>query len=144
MSSGERWLHHSKLKRSLDRSNYQILLWSFSADNLCAYYNPGYTISISFSCLFLHFWCDLMLWLLILSTITVLFTICHELKMQLTITNLAGTGRWNYLDLDKLKHRKLSLVCLGFTSMNVPPMLRCPCPSAFRHNQQHLPPVTQM
>jgi hypothetical protein len=38
---------------------------------------------------------------------------------ELTITNLAGTGRWNYLDLDKLKHRKLSLVCLGFTSMNV-------------------------
>jgi hypothetical protein len=31
---------------------------------------------------------------------------------ELTITNLAGTGRWNYLDLDKLKHRKLSLVCL--------------------------------
>jgi hypothetical protein len=28
---------------------------------------------------------------------------------ELTITNLAGTGRWNYLDLDKLKHRKLSL-----------------------------------
>ena len=54
---------------------------------------------------------------------------------ELTITNLAGTGRWNYLDLDKLKHRKLSLVCLGFTSMNVPPMLRCPGPSAFRHNQ---------
>ena len=52
---------------------------------------------------------------------------------ELTITNLAGTDRWNYLDLDKLKHRKLSLVCLGFTSMNVPPMLRCP--SAFRHNQ---------
>ena len=54
---------------------------------------------------------------------------------ELTITNLAGTGRWNYLDLDKLKHRKLSLVCLGFTSMNVPPMPRCPGPSAFRHNQ---------
>ena len=54
---------------------------------------------------------------------------------ELTITNLSGTGRWNYLDLDKLKHRKLSLVCLGFTSMNVPPMLKCPGPSAFRHNQ---------
>ena len=26
MSSGERWLHHSKLDRSLDRSNSQILL----------------------------------------------------------------------------------------------------------------------
>jgi hypothetical protein len=49
--------------------------------------------------------------------------------------NLSGTGRWNYLDLDKLKHRKLSLVCLGFTSMNVPPMLKCPGSSAFRHNQ---------
>ena len=54
---------------------------------------------------------------------------------ELTITNLSGTGRWNYLDLDKLKHRKLSLVCLGFTSMNVPPMLKCPSPSAFRHFQ---------
>jgi hypothetical protein len=54
---------------------------------------------------------------------------------ELTITNLSGTGRWNYLDLDKLKHRKLSLVCLGFTSMNVPPMLKCPGPSTFRHNQ---------
>jgi hypothetical protein len=52
---------------------------------------------------------------------------------ELTITNLSGTGRWNYLDLDKLKHRKLSLVCLGFTSMNVPPMLKCPI--AFRHFQ---------
>ena len=51
MSSDERWLHHSKLNRSLDRSNYQIL-WPFSADNFCAYYNPGYTISISFSCVF--------------------------------------------------------------------------------------------
>ena len=49
------------------------------------------------------------------------------------LTNISGTGRWNYLDLDKLKHRKLSLVCLGFTSMNVPPMLKCP--SAFRHFQ---------
>jgi hypothetical protein len=129
----------SKLNRSLDRSNYQIL-WSFSADNLCAYYNPGYTISISFSCLFLHFWCDLMLWLLILSTITQLKLVLMQPPLfrghsELTITNLAGTGRWNYLDLDKLKHRKLSLVCLGFTSMNVPPMLRCPGPSAFRHNQ---------
>ena len=54
---------------------------------------------------------------------------------ELTITNLSGTGRWNYLDLDKLMHRKLSLVCLGFTSMNVPPMLRCPGPRAFRHFQ---------
>jgi hypothetical protein len=135
------------------------ILRPFSADNLCAYYHPGYTISISFSlhfwcgllllwvlilstisvlnnylhwkvtqsdnCFdqennstccdantsrqrtcsngmtsfekllplfrghvqdwplrFLHFWCDLMLWLLILSTITILFTICHELKIQ--------------------------------------------------------------
>ena len=40
----------SKLNRSLNWSNYQILLWPFSADNFCAYYNPGYTISISFSC----------------------------------------------------------------------------------------------
>ena len=51
----------------------------------------------------------------------------------LTITNISGTGRWNYLDLDKLKHRKLSLVCLGFTPINVPPMLKCP--SAFNHIQ---------
>ena len=34
--------------------------------------------------------------------------------------------------LDKLKHTKLSLVCLGFTSMNVPLCLKCPGPSAFR------------
>ena len=51
------------------------------------------------------------------------------------LTNISGTGRWNYLDLDKLKHRKLSLVCLGFTSINVPPMLKCPSPSAFKHIQ---------
>ena len=37
--------------------------------------------------------------------------------------------------LDKLKHRKLSLVCLGFTSINVPPMLKCPGSSAFRHTK---------
>jgi len=54
---------------------------------------------------------------------------------ELTITNISVTGRWNYLDLDKLKHRKLSLVCLGFTLINVPRMLKCPCPSAFKHNQ---------
>jgi hypothetical protein len=29
------------------------------------------------------------------------------------------------LDLDKLKHRKLSLMCLGFTPMNVPQILLC-------------------
>ena len=54
---------------------------------------------------------------------------------ELTITNLSWTGRWKYLDLDKLKHRKLSLVCLGFTSINVPPMLKCPGSSAFRHTK---------
>jgi len=54
---------------------------------------------------------------------------------ELTITNLSRTGRWNYLDLDKLQHRKLSLVCLGFTPINVPPMLKCPSPSDFMHVQ---------
>jgi hypothetical protein len=86
MSSGERWLHHSKLNRSLDRSNYQIFLWPFP-----------------------------------------LFR-GHVTKKQLKPVLMqpppfrghSGTGRWNYLDLDKLKHRKLSLVCLGFTSINVP------------------------
>ena len=53
----------------------------------------------------------------------------------LTITNISGTGRWNYLVLDKLQHRKLSLVCLGFTPINVPPMLKCPSPSEFMHVQ---------
>jgi hypothetical protein len=43
---------------------------------------------------------------------------------ELTITDISGTGRWNYLDLHKLKHRKLSLVCLGFSYINVPPKLR--------------------
>lgn len=50
MSSGERWLLHSKLNRSLDRRNYQILLWPFRAENCCAYNNPGYTFFINFSC----------------------------------------------------------------------------------------------
>jgi hypothetical protein len=97
MSSGERCWHHSKLNHSLDRSNYQILLWPFSADNLCAYYHPGYTI---------------------------MQPPLFRGHPELTITNLSWTGRWNYLDLDKLKHRKLSLVCLGFTSMNVPPVVQ--------------------
>jgi hypothetical protein len=51
----------------------------------------------------------------------------------LTITNISGTGRWNYLVLDKLQHRKLSLVCLEFTLINVPSMLKCPGPNAFKH-----------
>ena len=63
MSSGKRCLHHSKLNHSLDRSNYQIL-WPFSADNFYAYYNPGYTISISFSCVFVA----LLMWFNVVAT----------------------------------------------------------------------------
>ena len=63
MSSGERWLHHSKLNHSLNRSNYQIL-WPFSADNFYAYYNSGYTISINFSCVFVA----LLMWFNVVAT----------------------------------------------------------------------------
>ena len=60
-------------------------------------------------------------------------SIQRTLNWQLLISQEQVGG--TILDLDKLKHTKLSLVCLGFTLMNVPRMLKCPGPSAFRHNQ---------
>ncbi len=60
-------------------------------------------------------------------------SIQRTLNWQLLISQEQVGG--TILDLDKLKHTELSLVCLGFTLINVPRMLKCPGPSAFRHNQ---------
>ena len=68
-------------------------------------------------------------------TVGTCFVWCSHLYSEDNL--ILGRGRWNYLflDLGQTKAYKVKPGVFGVHTYERPPMLKCPCPSAFRQSK---------